>query len=325
MTLTSQQNFATLSNGVQMPQVGFGCAFGNWTGATKFQGFLPDKAWRAVTLAVQSGFRAFDMAYAYGTHRQVGDILGRNFADGTLTREELFLTTKVAHPLAPPHIGISHQRTWNARDVASVRQRVLDDYDNSLQEVGVGQFDLLLLHWPGAFGETDAAYAREARKEMWGALETILEQGTARAIGVCNFTQQHLEELFEDCTVRPMVNQIEIHPYCQQPELVKFCEDNQILVEAYAPFASGAHNVLKDPVLLDIASRNERSIGQVILRWQVQQGHCVVPKSSSLARMAENQAVFDFELSAEDMAAIAALGEPNVAARRTCPDPASIV
>ena len=111
-----------LSNGTAIPSIGCGCAFGNWTGGTAFQGFLPEQAYRATALALQTGLRHFDGAHAYSTERAVGSVLGRHFADGGLTRDDVFLTTKLCHPAAPPHIAISHLRTWNMRDVASIEQ-----------------------------------------------------------------------------------------------------------------------------------------------------------------------------------------------------------
>jgi diketogulonate reductase-like aldo/keto reductase len=316
----------TLSNGVQIPSVGMGCAFGDWTGHIDFQGFLPEKAWRATTLALKAGLRHFDLARAYATERHVGDVIGRHFADGSLEREDLFLTTKVAHPVVPPNLVISPLLTWNPRDVEDIYARVITDFERSLLDLGVGYVDLLLMHWPGAFGEPDPVFARAARKEMWRAFETIYSKKQARSIGVCNFTAEHLRQLFEDCNeVRPMVNQIEVHPYCQDRPLLSFCRDNGIVIEAYAPFASGAFGLLQDETIGRIASRVDRSPGQVILRWHIQQGRVVLPKSNSEARMRENCNVFDFELSQEDCAAIDALHPEGTPPRRTCPAPESVL
>ena len=152
-----------LHNDVKLPVVSQGCAFGDWSGKSTFQGFLPEQAWRATTMAVKVGLRSFDCAHAYGTERHVGDVLGRSFADGSLSREDIFLTTKVAHPCTPPHMAISHRRTWNPRDVPSIKQKIFDDFDQSLQDMGVGRFDLLLLHWPGHWDEKDVEFAKKAR------------------------------------------------------------------------------------------------------------------------------------------------------------------
>jgi diketogulonate reductase-like aldo/keto reductase len=330
------QKMATvkLSNGNTMPQVASGCAFGTWSGGDGFQGFLPELAWRSTQMAVDAGIRSFDGAFAYGTQRQVGDVLGKKFADGSLTRDELFLTTKLGHPAAPPHLSMSHRRTWNPRDVAptaspenmeNIKKVIRDHMDQSIDEIGCGYFDLVLMHWPGAFHETDKEYAAAVRAAMWEQFEVFYKIGNAKAIGVSNFTLGHLEELMKTAVVKPQVNQIELHPYCQDKALVDYCKSQDIVVEAYAPFASGMFGLLTDPVIAAVAKRLDRNAGQVILRWHVQQGHVVLPKSTKAEHIKKNSELFDFELSAEDMAAISALQKEGEEARRTCPDPASIL
>lgn len=312
-----------LRNGLRMPAVAFGCAFGDWIGASEFQGFLPEQAWRAISLALDAGYRAFDGAHAYGTERILGSLLGARFATGELRREEVFLTTKLAHPAAPPHINISHLRTWDADRVPDVAVRLRDDLQRSLEDLGVGYVDLMLVHWPGSFASRDAASARATRRTIWETFVDLHQKGAARAIGVSNFTVRHLRELMEDCPgTLPMVNQIEVHPYCRDPELELFCREHEVAVTAYAPFASGAFEMLSDPVLREIANAHGVSVGQVILRWHVQSGRTVLPKSSSPERMAQNLALFDFALGSEQMEAIDALGSGEP--RRTCPDPATV-
>jgi len=313
-----------LSNGVELPSVAFGCAFGDWTGGTDFQGFLPEQAWNALTLGLDSGYRAFDGAHAYGTERVLGTLLGQRLASGDLKREDVFITSKLAHPTVPPKVNISHLRTWDADKVPDIGQRVEDDMMRTLDDLGVGYVDLLLVHWPGPFGNEDAAFARRTRQTIWEKYVSLHEKGAARAIGVSNFTMQHLEQLIEDVPgTRPMVNQLEVHPYCRDPRLEAFCRDHDIVVTAYAPFASGAFGLLKDPVLLKIAAKHDVGVGQAILRWHLQQGRTVLPKSSSLKRMRSNLDLFSFELDAEDMAAIDALGSGE--AQRTCADPAAVL
>ncbi len=312
-----------LANGVELPSVAFGCAFGDWVGGSDFQGFLPEQAWRALTLGLDCGYRAFDGAHAYGTERIFGTILGQRLASGDLTREDVFITSKLAHPAAPPHVNISHLRTWDADKVPDVGQRVDDDMMRTLDDLGVGYVDLLLMHWPGPFENEDADFARRTRKTIWEKFVSYYEKGAARAIGVSNFTVQHIEHLIEDVPgVRPMVNQIEVHPYCRDARLEEFCRENEIVVTAYAPFASGAFGLLEDPVLVQIAEKHGVGVGQAILRWHLQQGRTVLPKSSSEKRMRGNLDLFSFELDADDMAAIDALGAGE--ARRTCPDPATL-
>jgi diketogulonate reductase-like aldo/keto reductase len=319
----------TLHNGVTMPTLAFGCAFGDWVGNTEFQGFLPEQAWRAVSLALDNGYRAFDGARAYGTERIVGTLLGQRFASGELTRDELFITTKLAHPAAPPHINISHRRTWDADKVDDIAQKVRDDMVDTLDDLGLGYVDLLLMHWPGGFGQhtsRDPHFPRKARATIWRAFCALAEKGATRAIGVSNFTITHLRQLMEDVPEpgrRPTVNQVEIHPYCRDPELESFCRDQGIVVTAYAPFASGAFGMLEDPALVSIAARHGKTPGQVVLRWHVQSGRTALPKTSKAARMLENRDIYDFELSDSEMRRINALGAGQV--RRTCPDPSTVL
>lgn len=312
----------TLSNGVTIPQIGLGCAFGDWVGRSDFQGFLPEMAWRSIYLALEAGYRHFDTAHVYATERHLGDLLGRRFADGALKREDVFLTTKLAHPAAPPHVALSHRLSWDWKAEPDLKQRVLDDFDRSKEKVGIGYFDLVLMHWPGPFDNQDTAFGREARAMIWSAFEEIYARGDVRAIGVSNFTQRHLEPLLEAANVAPMVNQIELHPYCYDADLVAFSRKQGMVVEAYAPFASGGLGLLDDPVVKKIANETGLSTGQVILRWHIQHGHIVLPKSSNAKRLSENLAVFDFELDEESMANLDALSVGE--ARRTCPDPGEI-
>ncbi len=314
----------TLHNGVAMPSIAFGCAFGNWVDAKRFQGFLPEQAWRALSLALDNGYRAFDGAHVYGTEDILGTLLGQRFATGALSREDLFITSKLAHPAAPPHIHISHLRTWDADKVPDITQRLHDDMMRTLEDLRLGYVDLLLMHWPGPFENQDAAFARAARKTIWQTFVGLYEKGTARAVGVSNFSVAHLQQLIEDVPeLRPMVNQIEFHPYCRDTALESFCQEQDIVVTAYAPFASGAFGMLQDPVLVAIAEQHGANPGQVVLRWHLQRGRTVLPKTSKVRRMRQNRELFGFELSEAQLQAIDALGAGE--ARRTCPDPAAIL
>ncbi len=223
-----------------------------------------------------------------------------------------------------PHVNMPYSLSWNRGEPASIGERVRSDFENSLQTVGVGYFDLLLMHWPGDFGSTDGVLGRRARAEIWTVFEAILLRNQARAIGVSNFTIKHLTELFEDCQIRPMVNQIEVHPYCLDLPLISFCKSNGIVVQSYSPLASGQFGLLSDSIIASIAARVGRTIAQVILRWHVQHGLVPLPKATEEVHMRENRAVFDFELSDGDMAAINGLHVESSAAKRTCPDPYTI-
>jgi diketogulonate reductase-like aldo/keto reductase len=307
-----------------MPSIAFGCAFGDWVGATDFQGFLPEEGWHALTLALEAGYRAFDGAHAYGTERILGSLLGQRLAAGELQRSDVFVTTKLAHPAAPPHVNISHLRTWDADKVPDIEQRLRDDLMRTLEDLSLGYVDLLLVHWPGVFANEDAAFARETRETIWRTFIEFYNKGAARAIGVSNFSVSHLQQLLEDVPeVGPMVNQVEVHPYCRDDALEAFCREQDIVVTAYAPFASGAFGLLADPLLASIATKYEVSPGQVVLRWHLQRGRTVLPKSSSSKRMRENRKIFHFSLSDEELASIDELGDGDP--RRTCPDPGAVV
>jgi diketogulonate reductase-like aldo/keto reductase len=319
MTLPTQ----TLANGESIPVVGFGCAFGHWTGGEEMQGFLPEESWRPLRAALEAGYRHFDTAYCYGTERHVGDTLGRALADGVLERGDLFVTTKLAHPPSPPHVAISHRLTFEWNKVGDLAQRIVDDFDRSKEKLGMGYVDLLLVHWPGSFENTDPGFAREARIAVWERFEAFLERGDARAIGVCNFTRAHLEDLIDAGRTVPMVNQIELHPYCQDAALTAFCKARDIVVEAYAPFASGAFGLLRDPEIVAIANELGVSTGRAILRWHLQQGHVVLPKSGNPGRIAENLDLFSFELDEEQMARITAIAPAE--AQRTTVAPATVL
>ena len=313
-----------LRNGVRMPSVAFGCAFGDWVGATEFQGFLPEQAWRALTLALEAGYRAFDGAHAYGTESILGSLLGDRFAAGTLERDELFITTKLGHPLTPPHVNISHLRTWDADKVPDIAQRLRDDLMRTLEDLRLGYVDLLLMHWPGPFANTDVTFARRARATIWETFGEFLEKGAVRAVGVANFTSAHLTDLMQDVpSLTPSVNQVEVHPYCRDEELESACRQHGIVVSAYAPFASGAFGLLRDPVLVEIAAKHGVGVGQVVLRWHLQSGRTVLPKSSNPERMRQNLDLFSLVLDDGDMRAIDGLGAGE--ARRTCPDPATVL
>lgn len=324
-TLSNDQRSLSLANDVEMPTVFFGCAFGDWTGATDFQGFLPEQAWPALHDALDAGYRAFDGAHAYGTESILGTLLGQRFAQHGLQRDELFITTKLAHPAAPPHVNISHLRTWDADKVDSPQQRVLDDFMRTLDDLRMGYVDLLLMHWPGPFENRDAAFARAARRTIWETFVALYQRGAARAIGVSNFTAEHIAQLIEDAPeVHPMVNQVEVHPYCRDLALEDWCRRHNIAVTAYAPFASGAFGLLRDPALTTIAEHHGVSVGQVILRWHLQQERSVLPKSSSAKRMRQNLDLFSFALDDAQMTAIDGLAGKD-GPRRTCPDPSTIL
>ncbi|MGK5554318.1 aldo/keto reductase [Actinomadura kijaniata] len=245
-----------------------------------------DEAEKAVRTALETGYRSIDTAKVY--ENEAGT--GRALRASGLPREEVFVTTKL----------------WNADQGYDETLRA---FDASLDRLGLEQLDLYLIHWPmpdtGKYVDT------------WKAFEKIYADGRVRAIGVSNFTVGTLKRLLDETGVVPAVNQIELHPYLQQAELRAFHAEHGIRTEAWSPLGQG-RGLLDDPALARVAKAHGRTPAQVVLRWHLQLGNLVIPKSVTPSRIAENFAVTDFTLTDEDMAAIAALDRGE----RLGPDPA---
>jgi diketogulonate reductase-like aldo/keto reductase len=273
----------TLNNGVEMPAIGLGV----------FQ-TPPEETRAAVEAALATGYRHIDTAAAYGNERQVGEAVAGSGA-------EVFLETKI----------------WIS-DYGY--DQTLHSFDKSAGKLGVDRIDLLILHQalPSEFGRTLGAYR---------ALEKLLADGKVRAIGVSNFMVEHLDTLLEEATVVPAVNQIEVHPYFQQRDVQEFGRQHGILTQAWAPIGgitfyrdSGHTSTLQDPVIGEIAKAYGKTPAQVMLRWHLQQGRQVIPKSTRPQRIAENFDVFGFDLTGEQLAAIDALDT----GKRGGPEPADV-
>ncbi|RAG84944.1 aldo/keto reductase [Streptacidiphilus pinicola] len=232
-----------------------------------------DETTAAVSAALEAGYRSIDTAAIYGNETGVG----RALAASGLPREELFVTTKL----------------WNADQGYDAALRA---FDASTAKLGLDVVDLYLIHWPTP--------ARDRYLDSWRALERLVDEGRVRAAGVSNFQPAHLQRLIDHGGLVPAVNQVELHPGLQQAELRAFHARHGIATEAWSPLAQGA--VLKDPAITGIATRTGKSPAQVVLRWHLQLGNIVIPKSVTPARIRQNLDVFDFDLTAEDMAAIAA-------------------
>jgi diketogulonate reductase-like aldo/keto reductase len=228
----------------------------------------------AVTAALESGYRHVDTAAIYGNEADVG----RAVRESAIPREQIFVTTKL----------------WNADQGYDSALRALDA---SLARLGLEYVDLYLIHWP----------VPRKRLDSWRALERLHEQKRARAIGVSNFMKEHLEELLSHARVVPAANQIELTPFLQRRDTVAFCKDRGIVVEAYSPLTRGRR--LDHPVLVDVARHAKRTPAQVLLRWGVQHGFVVLPKSVTRSRIVENAALFDFELDADAMRRLDGLEE----------------
>jgi diketogulonate reductase-like aldo/keto reductase len=239
----------------------------------------PEGAQDAVEAALSAGYRHIDTAAAYNNESGVGAAVR---ASG-LPRNEVFITTKL-------------------RNGDQGYDEALRAYDASLERLGVDHVDLYLIHWPAP---TLGRYV-----ESWRALERILDEGRVRAIGVSNFLPEHLDALAAEGGRVPAVNQVELHPTYQQADVVNDSRARGIAIEAYSPLGQGAD--LSDERVTSIASAHDRTPAQVVLRWHLQSGHIVIPKTTSPARMAENLAVFDFELSIDELGSI---GSMNTAER----------
>lgn len=227
---------------------------------------------QAISDAVSSGYRLIDTASFYKNEEGVGK--GIQALD--IPREDLFITTKI----------------WNtAQRIGDVE----DSFNRSLERLGLDYVDLYLIHWPvpGCFGNT------------WKAMEKLRTDGKVKSIGVSNFSIADLELLKTVSDVVPAVNQVEFHPLFNHPELKTYCEENGIALQAYAPLARGAY--LNSPLIIEIGKNHQKSPAQVGLRWLVQQGISVIPKSVHKERLEENSQIFDFILSEEEMAAITAM------------------
>jgi diketogulonate reductase-like aldo/keto reductase len=239
----------------------------------------------AVAAALEAGVRLIDTAAAYGNEREVGEAVR---ASG-LPRSDVFVTTKL----------------WNEDQGYEPALRA---FSRSRDALDLGVVDLYLLHWP----------VPGKRLDSWRALERLLAEGGCRAIGVSNFTERHLRELFAASGTRPAVNQVELHPFLPQRRLRAFCREHGIVVEAYSPLARAER--LDDRRVRRIAERHGRSPAQVLVRWGLQQDVVVIPKSARRRRIAENADVFDFELDEADLAELAQLEDGF----RTCWDPSRI-
>jgi 2,5-diketo-D-gluconate reductase A len=246
----------------------------------------PDETVKATTTALDIGYRHIDTAQMYGNEREVG----RAVRESGIPRDEVFVTSK-----------LNNNRLE--------RDDILRSFDTSLTEMGFDYLDLFLIHWP-----LPAVSDFVAR---WKVMEEIYASGRVRAIGVSNFQPHHLRTLFAASEVRPAVNQIEVHPYLVQDELRAFDAEHQIVTEAWAPIAKGRVN--DDPAIREIAAQVGRTPAQVTLRWHVQRGDVVFPKSVTRSRIEENFGIFDFELDESAMAAISGVNRDE----RTGPDPDS--
>ncbi|KAG7481385.1 hypothetical protein MATL_G00066190 [Megalops atlanticus] len=287
---TMSCTLVTLSTGQNMPIVGLG----TWKSA-------PGQVKQAVLSALDCGYRHIDCAAAYGNEHEVGEALKERVGpDKALRREDVFVTSKL----------------WNT-------QHHPDDVEpackKSLTDLGLSYLDLYLMHWPMAFQRGAEVMPRNADgtirygythyRDTWKAMEVLVEQGLVKAIGLSNFNARQVDDILSIAKHKPVVNQVECHPYLIQAQLLSHCRDRGVMMTAYSPLGSpdrpwaapGEPQLLDDPRVFSIASRYGKTPAQVIIRWQVQRGVICIPKSVTPSRIQQNIQVFDFNLSNEDM------------------------
>ncbi|WP_144554415.1 aldo/keto reductase [Bacillus sp. X1(2014)] len=247
-----------------------------WVGLGVFKVNEGEEVVQSVKAAIKNGYISIDTAAIYKNEEGVGQAI----KESGVPREELFITSKV----------------WNSEQGY---ESTLAAFETSLNKLGLDYLDLYLIHWPG----------KNKYKETWKALEKLYKDGRVRAIGVSNFLVHHLEDLISTAEIKPMVNQVEFHPHLTQKELLAYCKKEGIQMEAWSPLKQG--QLLNEPVLEDLAHKYNKSVAQVILRWDLQHGVVTIPKSIKEHRIIENANLFDFELSAEDMDKIDGLNQDS--------------
>lgn len=270
------QSKTVLNNGVEMP----------WFGLGVFKVEEGPELVEAVKSAIKAGYRSIDTAAIYGNEKAVGEGIRAGIEATGISREELFITSKV----------------WNADQGY---EETIAAYEESLKKLELDYLDLYLVHWP-----VEGKY-----KDTWRALETLYKEDRVRAIGVSNFQIHHLQDVMKDAEIKPMINQVEYHPRLTQKELQAFCKEQGIQMEAWSPLMQG--QLLDNETLQAIAEKHGKTTAQVNLRWDLQNGIITIPKSTKEHRIIANADVFNFELTKEDMETIDALNENH----RVGPDP----
>lgn len=247
-----------------------------WMGLGVFKVEEGEEVVESVKAALKNGYISIDTAAIYGNEEGVGKAI----KESGIPREDLFITTKL----------------WNSEQGY---EKTLKAFETSMEKLGLDYLDLYLIHWPG----------KDKYKDTWKAFEKLYKDGKIRAIGVSNFQVHHLEDLMSEAEVKPMVNQVEFHPHLTQKELLAFCKEQGIALEAWSPLKQG--QLLDEPLLKEIAEKYNKSVAQVILRWDLQHEVITIPKSTKEHRIIENADVFDFELSQEEVEKIDSLNQDS--------------
>lgn len=257
----------------------------------------------AVKNAIACGYRHIDCALVYGNEAEVGAAIKSKIEDGTVKREDLFITSKL----------------WNTFHSKNL---VIPSLKKSLTDLGLDYLDLYLIHWPMGYKEHCELFPKDENDttlysdvdylEAWAGIEDAVDQGLTRSIGLSNFNKDQIQRILDNCRVKPVVLQVECHPYLNQRKLIDFCKSRDIFITAYSPLGSpnrpwakpGDPLLMEDPKIVVIANKYEKTPAQILIRYQIQRGVIAIPKSSTKSRIESNIQVFDFALSDEDMKAI---------------------
>ncbi|XP_050420544.1 aldo-keto reductase family 1 member B10-like [Adelges cooleyi] len=290
--MASNNQFVTFNNGEQYPILGFG----TWKSK-------PGEVEEAVKVAIDTGYRHLDCAMFYGNEKEIGDAINQKIDEGVVSRQDLYITSKL----------------WNIFHQPDIVETVLN---KTLTDLQISYLDLYLVHWPMAFKEggldddfipkDDDGVTIEGEGsyiETWQAMEQLVENGLVKSIGVSNFNKRQIEDILNIATVKPVNVQVECHPYLNQSKLKEFCDENDIVLTAYSPLGSPDNpcrkpedpSLLENPTILDIAGKHGKSAAHVLIRYQIQRGVMVIPKSVNKHRIESNFYVWDFELDQEDM------------------------
>jgi len=272
-----------LSNGTEIPVVGFGTS-------------SVDDVYTVICWAIDAGYRHIDTAYAYGNEGDIGRAIADKIRQGVVTRDQLWITSKV----------------WNGYH----REKQVEEcFEKSAQELGVEYLDLYLIHCPIAFKEPEPTDDEPPESsdvdflETWKGMENLYKQGKVRNIGLSNFNSEQVDRILSSCEIRPVINQVEAHVYLNQEKLRAFCAQRGITLTAYCPLGSpgrkklaeDAPRLMADPVIKELAAKYEKGEAQLLIRWLIQRGMVVIPKSANQQRIYDNLNIFDFEITTEDM------------------------